>query len=146
MLRVSIPLSSSRISKLVFIASLSATRKASKHGAAKTRQIFIHNHLRVHLQQYRPTGDGYLFPSDRAKAGHITARAVDDYWRKILNSYGYSGFSTHSSRRWVINQLRKANIAIVTIAEAMAIDIATVRKYLDEDPIACKNAIASLSV
>lgn len=93
----------------------SATRKASKHGLAKTRQIFIHDHLRVHLQQYQPVADGYLFSSDRSKAGHITARAVDDYWRKILTSYGYSGYSTHSSRRWVINQLRKAGIAIVTI-------------------------------
>ena len=88
----------------------------------------------------------YLFKSDRSSSGHITARSVDDYWRKILSEYGYRGFSTHSSRRWVINQLRSAGIEIVTIAETMAIDIATVRKYLDEDPVACRKAIATLSV
>ena len=123
----------------------SSTRKSSKHGLASTRQIWIHDELRVHLNLYQPPAAGYLFPS-RSATKHITARAVDDYWRKILTEYGYRGYSTHSSRRWVINQLRSAGIEIVTIAEAMAIDIATVRKYLDHDPVACKNAIATLSV
>lgn len=122
------------------------TRKSSKHGRANTRQIFIHHVLRHALEQYSVPASCYLFPSDRSSAGYITARSVDDYWRKILSEYGYSGFSTHSSRRWVINQLRTSGIGIVTIAETMAIDIATVRKYLDEDPIACKRAIATLSI
>lgn len=124
----------------------SSTRKSSKHGLASTRQIWIHDELRVHLNSYTPASQGYLFPSPRDTNKHLTARAVDDYWRKILNSLGYRGYSTHSSRRWVINQLRSAGIEIVTIAEAMAINIATVRKYLDEDPTACKKAIATLSV
>ena len=121
-------------------------RKSSKHGTAATRQIFIHDVLHQALNSYTPQSQGYLFPSDYSATGHITARAVDDYWRRILTEHGYSGFSTHSSRRWVINKLRAAGIEIVTIAEAMAISIATVRKYLDEDPVACKNAIATLSV
>lgn len=124
----------------------SSTRKSSKHGSAVTRQIYIHPELREHLAAYTPASQGFLFPSSRSATKHITARAVDDYWRKILTEYGYRGYSTHSSRRWVINQLRSAGIEIVTIAEAMAIDIATVRKYLDHDPAACKNAIATLSV
>ena len=122
------------------------TRKASVHGTAQTRQIYIHETLRHALLNYDPPSSGYLFPSAIASTGHITARAVDDYWRNILHSHGYYGFSTHSSRRWVINQLRAAGVEIVTIAEAMAINIATVRKYLDDDPVACKNAIATLSV
>lgn len=124
----------------------SSMRKSSKHGIAVTRQIYIHPELKVHLAAYTPTSQGYLFPSPRDTTKHITARAVDDYWRKILTSLGYRGYSTHSSRRWVINQLRSAGIEIVTIAETMAINIATVRKYLDEDPTACKRAIATLSV
>lgn len=122
------------------------TRKSSKHGRASTRQIYIHDVLRHALKQYDVPTFGYLFPSDRSCSGHITARSVDDYWRKILLEYGYRGFSTHSSRRWVINQLRSAGIEIVTIAETMAIDIVTVRKYLDEDPVACRKAIATLAV
>ena len=123
------------------------TRKSSKHGRANTRQIYIHDVLRHALLQYNaPDSSCYLFKSDRSSSGHITARSVDDYWRKILSEYGYRGFSTHSSRRWVINQLRSAGIEIVTIAETMAVDVATVRKYLDEDPIACRKAIATLSI
>lgn len=124
----------------------SSTRKSSKHGKAKTRQIFIHEDLREHLKQYTPPTQGYLFPSDRSECGHITTRAVDKLWRSILADYGYQGYSTHSSRRWVINQLRLAGIEIVNIAEAMAIDINTVRRYLNDDPVACRNAISTLSV
>ena len=129
-----------------------STRKSSKHGKANTRQIYIHDVLRHALKQYNAPlssclgASRYLFKSDRSASGHITARSVDDYWRKILSEYGYRGFSTHSSRRWVINQLRGSGIEIVTIAETMAIDIATVRKYLDENPVAVRKAIATLSV
>lgn len=125
----------------------SASRKSSKHGLASSRQIYIHPALRVHLENFTTKiNSNYLFPSPRDTTKHITARAVDDYWRRILTTHGYYGYSTHSSRRWVINQLRRAGTEISIIAETMAIDIATVRKYLDEDPVACKNAIASLSI
>lgn len=123
-----------------------STRKSSKHGLAQTRQIYIHPALKVHLENYGHNRSGYLFPSDRSFGGHITARAVDDYWRRILTEHGYYGYSTHSSRRWLINMLRKAGVEIVTIAECLAIDVATVRKYLDDDPVACKNAIAAISI
>lgn len=123
----------------------STTRKASKHGLAQTRQIYIHPELEEHLKNFTPPNNGYLFASN-SKSGHITTRAVDKLWRSILADYGYQGYTTHSSRRWVINQLRKAGIGIVTIAETMAIDVTTVRKYLDVDLVACQNAIATLSV
>ena len=122
------------------------TRKSSKHGAASTRQIFIHDVLRQHLRNYDSPTSGYLFPSDRSSSGHLTWRAVDDYWRKILKRQGYVGFSTHSSRRWIINKLHAAGHSIRRIAEAMAINPNTVNRYLDDDPVACQKAIASLSV
>lgn len=78
----------------------SSTRQSSKHGLAATRQIYIHPELRDHLTGYSHSCDGFSFPSNRTTK-HITARAVDDYWRKILTEYGYRGYSTHSSRRWV---------------------------------------------
>jgi integrase/recombinase XerD len=121
------------------------TRKATKHGRAATRQVAVHPDLAYHLERFNAPLDGWLFPS-RSKSGHISCRAVDKYWRAIFIELGLSGFSTHSSRRWVINQLRKSGTAIVTIAEAMGMNINTVRRYLDHDPVDCARAIATLSV
>ena len=121
------------------------TRKATKHGMAATRQVAVHPELKLHLQNFVPLKNGYLFPSE-SKTGHISRRAVDKYWRSVLNDYGYVGYSTHSSRRWVINQLRSKGIEIVTIAEVMGMNVNTVRHYLDNDENACKNAIATLSI
>lgn len=131
---------------LEFITFGSDIRKSSKHGKASTRQIYIHDVLRQHLINYDPPTSGYLFSSDRSSSGHITWRAVDDYWRKILTKQGYVGFSTHSSRRWIINKLHSAGHSIRRIAEAMAINPNTVNRYLDDDSVACQKAIASLSI
>ncbi len=127
------------------ITFASSTRKSTKHGVAATRQVAVHPDLKYHLERYTPLTQGYLFPT-RSKCGHITTSAVDKYWRCIFADFGLSGYSTHSSRRWVINQLRKSGISIVTIAETMGMNILTVRHYLDDDPIECKRAIATLTV
>ena len=124
----------------------SATRKSTKHGEAATRQVAVHLDLKYHLEKYTPPTHGYLFPSDRSASGHITTSGVDKYWRSIFADFDLSGYSTHSSRRWVINQLRKSGIGIVTIAEAMGMNINTVRYYLDDDPIECAKAIATLTI
>lgn len=121
------------------------SRKGTKHGMAATRQVAIHPDLKLFLSQYTPPKEGYLFPSS-GKEGHITYSGVEKYWRSIFDHYGLIGFSTHSSRRWVINELRKSGIAVVTIAETMGVNIATVRLYLDNNPIECKKAIATLTV
>lgn len=130
------------LSEITFAAN---TRKSTKHGSAATRQVAVHPDLKLFLEQYTPPIQGFLFPTD-SKAGHIQTRAVDKYWRKIFNELGISGFSTHSSRRWVINELRSSGIALVTIAETMGMNIATVRHYLDKDPIEAKRAILGLNV
>ena len=122
------------------------TRKSSKHGAADTRQIVMHDILRAALRNYQPPQSGYLFPSELAVSGHITARAVDDYWRRILEGHGYYGFSTHSSRRWIINKLFALGVRIKIIAKALAITTNTVERYLDSNLIDADKAIASLSV
>ena len=128
-----------------FITFRSSTRKSSKHGQAKTRQVLIHKHLREVLRAYNHPTFGYLFPSN-SLAAHITRRAVDTYWRKILYRHGLSGYSTHSSRRWVINQFRRKGVGIMTIAETMGMTVNTVRHYCDNDPDACSRAISVLSV
>lgn len=124
----------------------STTRKATKHGIATTRQVAIHPDLKLFLEHYKPPKNGYLFSSTSSNSGHITTSAVDKYWRRIFTDLGISGYSSHSSRRWVINQLRKAGIEIVTIAETMGMNVQTVRHYLDDDPTECKRAIATLTV
>ena len=129
-----------------YITFLGSTRKSSKHGIAQTRQVTVHPDLKLHLSSYELPSDRYLFPSPNSRSRHITRRAVDKYWRNILRDYGFNGFSTHSSRRWVINQLRSNGTEISVIAETMAIDINTVRRYLNDNPIACQKAIATLTV
>lgn len=128
-----------------FITFRGKIRKSSKHGRAKTRQVAIHPDLREILQSYELPKSDYLFPSI-GKTGHLTRRAVDDYWRKIFNNLGYNGYSTHSSRRWVINQLKDNGIALLTIAETMNMNINTVKHYCDADNDACVDAISTLKV
>ena len=123
----------------------STTRKATKHGVAATRQVAVHPDLKYHFERYTPPTQGWLFPS-RGKSGHMTTSGVDKYWRAIFADFGLTGYSTHSSRRWVINQLRKTGISSLTIAEVMGMDIATVKHYLDDDPVECAKAIATLSI
>ena len=130
---------------LDMITFAGSTRKSSKHGQAKTRQIFVHDDLRLHLASYNCSNEGYLFPS-RAHFGHITARAIDKMWRGIFVQAGLIGYSTHSSRHWIINKMRSNGVDTSTIADAMAIDVATVRNYLRYDPERAKNAIASIRV
>lgn len=131
---------------LDFITFSGSTRKSSKHGIAKTRQVLIHPDLKEFLQMYSPNPDlYYLFPTE-SHNNHISTQAVDKYWRKIFQDNGLMGYSTHSSRRWVINQLRKNGVALLTIAETMGMTISTVRHYCDLDPEDCSRAIATLTV
>jgi integrase/recombinase XerD len=99
----------------------------------------------MHLLQYRVMDGEYLFPG-RDGNGHITYSAVQKYWQSILTSLGFTGFSTHSSRRWVINQLRRNGVDLMTIGEVMSMNINTVRRYTDNDPVSCDRAIATLSI
>lgn len=122
------------------------TRKSSKHGLAKTRTCAVHPDLKEFLLMYSPNRDlYYLFPTG-SHDNHISTQAVDKYWRKIFEDNGLMGYSTHSSRRWVINQLRKNGVALLTIAETMGMNINTVRHYCDNDPEDCSRAIATLTV
>jgi len=121
------------------------TRKSNRWGAAKDRVVKVHDDLRYHLANYRSDYQGYLFPS-RGVSGHITQNAVDKYWRAIFNDLGIEGYSTHSSRRWVINQLARDGVTVRVIAELMGMAVQTVYHYLDRDPEACDRAIGNLKV
>ncbi len=127
-----------------YITYQAHTRKSTRWGTAKDRRVKVHPDLRVFLQQYTPPSQGFLFPST-GRSGHITRRAVDNYWRKRFADLGFNGFSTHSSRRWLINKLGKTT-RIQIIAEFMQMRIETVRHYLDDDPDACDAAILAVSI
>lgn len=122
-----------------------STRKSSVHGQAATRQIFIHEDLKFHLENYQPPQDGYLFPS-RSKCGHITRKAIDKCWRGIFKQCGLVGYSTHSSRHYIINKLDDAGFNGTTIADALCIDPGTVRSYLRYKGDRAKKAIASIKI
>ena len=122
------------------------TRKGTRWGKAKTREVHLNPMLREFLSNYQAPKTGYLFPSPKSKLGHISVRAVDDYWRVIFLKENLKGYSTHSSRRWLINQLRADGVSIITIAEIMTMTLNTVRHYCDDNPAACKNAILNLAV
>ena len=126
-----------------FITFRCSTRKSTKHRKAKTRQVLVHPSLREALLNYHSPAVGYLFPSHSA-SGHISRRAIDLCWRNIQRANNLEGYSTHSCRRWVINQMRKKGVSVMTIAETMGMRIDTVRHYCDDDPDACKQAILSL--
>jgi integrase len=121
------------------------SRKSSKHGISKSRDVAIHPDLKLQFEQFDHAEDGYLFPTN-SFSGHISPNAVDKYWRGIFKQTNLKGYSTHSSRRHLINQLRQNAVEVVTIAEIMGMSITTVRHYLDEDPIACRNAILNLNL
>jgi integrase/recombinase XerD len=120
-------------------------RKSSKHGVSKSRDVHIHPDLMIQLQHYDVPSGLWLFPTN-SRSGHISPNAVDKYWRKIFCELNLKGYSTHSSRRFLINQLRQNAVEIITIAEIMGMSISTVRHYLDEDPIACKQALMAITI
>ena len=122
------------------------TRKSTRWGQAKTRKVYLNPILREFLSNYQAPKTGYLFPSSKSKLGHISVKAVDSYWRNIFDKENLEGYSTHSSRRWLINILRRQGTSILTIAEIMVMTVNTVRRYCDDDPAACKNAILNLAV
>ena len=122
------------------------TRKSNRWGKANDRIVKIHDNLRLLLEQYQHPKSGFLFPSTSSASGHITRNGVDKYWREIFADLGITGFSTHSSRRWVINQLAKNGVQVRIIAETMGMTVKTVYHYLDRDPEACDRAIGNLAV
>jgi integrase/recombinase XerD len=97
------------------------TRKACQ-GIRNTRQVLIHPDLKSFLASYKPPENGYLFPggcrlADTETEHHLTYRAVDRYWRQQFLKLGldHRGFSTHSTRRWLITQLVNNGVNLKTV-------------------------------
>ena len=130
------------------------TRKARPGGARQTRQVPIHPDLKSFLESYKPETQGYLFPGRGDKANlsmahHITYDSVYQYWQQKFSDLGldHRGFSTHSSRRWLITNLVRNGTdlkTVQTITGHKNVDV--LLGYVGVDSQVCRNALAAVTV
>lgn len=88
-------------------------RKHRPDGTAETTEIPVHQTLKESLERYKPETDSeWLFPSRCGSksigwknAYNILMRATDDA------GFESKGISTHSTRRSMVNKLRKSGVA-----------------------------------
>lgn len=93
------------------------TFRKSTRKDKETRQCPISSGLELRLRAYRPPLIGYLFASPYAIEQHLTDRSADMALRRAIDRAGLSGrgFSTHSTRRGLINRLHNAGTSIKLI-------------------------------
>ena len=130
------------------------TRKARPDGTRETRQVPVHPDLQSYLEFYQPRLDGFLFPGRVTKANlsapkHITYNAVYQYWTKLFADLGidYRGYSTHSSRRWLITNLVHNGTDLKTVQTITGHkNVEVLLSYVGVDSQMCKNALAGVTV
>jgi integrase/recombinase XerD len=129
------------------------TRKARPDGSRQTRQIPIHPTLIDYLKTYKPPENGFLFPGGKnGKSGddtHITTRAIDKYWRSLFVKLGFDkrGFSTHSPRRWLINELDRNGVGAKRIQKITGHkNINVLMGYIETNNEQIKNALSTIEV
>ena len=130
------------------------TRKARPGGTRETRQIPLHPELKSYLESYKPPLEGYLFPGRATKTNlltpkHITYNAVQKFWKTLFAGLGidYRGYSTHSSRRWLITNLVRNGTDIKTVQTITGHkNVNVLLGYVGADTQVCKNALAAVTV
>lgn len=130
------------------------TRKARPGGTRETRQVPLHPELKSFLESYKPPLEGYLFPGRETKANsssnnHITYNAVQKYWKVIFAGLGidHRGYSTHSSRRWLITNLVRNGTDIKTVQTITGHkNVNVLLGYVGADSQVCRNALAAVTV
>ncbi len=82
-----------------------------------TRQCPIAAALDIRLRVYQPPVSGYLFGSITKFGEHISDRAADAAFRRAIERSGLNGlgYSTHSTRRGLINRLHESGISLKVI-------------------------------
>ena len=97
-------------SEIIFPAII---RKHRPDGTAETTQIPVHQILKESLERYKPETDSeWLFPS-RCGTKPICWRNASDILMRASSKAGFEakGISTHSTRRSMINKLRRSGVA-----------------------------------
>ncbi|MEH1981408.1 tyrosine-type recombinase/integrase [Nostoc sp.] len=88
-------------------------RKHRPDGTAETTQIPVHQTLKESLERYQPeTSSEWLFPS-RCGSKPICWKNAYNILMRASGDAGFEakGISTHSTRRSMVNKLRKSGIA-----------------------------------
>ena len=130
------------------------TRKARPDGTRETRQVPVHPDLKSFLHSYKPALEGFLFPGRVTKANlstsqHITYDSVYQYWANKFSDLGidHRGYSTHSSRRWLITELVHNGTDLKTVQTITGHkNVNVLLGYVGADSQVCRNALAAVTV
>jgi integrase/recombinase XerD len=83
----------------------------------ETRQCPIARSLQLRLRTFNPPLSGYLFPSPEIPGQNLSDRAADAAFRRAIARSGLEGlgYSTHSTRRGLINRMHEAGTSLKVI-------------------------------
>jgi integrase/recombinase XerD len=110
----------------------------------ETRQCPIASALELRLKTYQPPQSGYLFPSPLIAGQHLCDRAAHGALQRAMERSGLDGlgYSTHSTRRGLINRLHEAGQSIKVIQSITGHKSLTVLAgYIDVSDLQRRNAI-----
>lgn len=123
-------------------ADITFRKETRKDG--ETRQCPIAKFLQLRLAWYQPPISGYLFPSPEIVGQHLSSRAADAALRRAMKRAGLDrlGFSTHSTRRGLINRMHEAGTSIKVIQSITGHkSLAVLAGYIDVSDSQRRNAI-----
>ncbi|BCL34245.1 hypothetical protein NSMS1_06920 [Nostoc sp. MS1] len=124
----------------------SIIRKHRPDGTAESVEIPVHDNLRESLERFEPGESEWLFPS-RCGTKPICLRNAYDILKRAVERSGMSakGISTHSTRRSLVNRLRKNGTSKSVIRKITGHrDDKGLDPYIDIDIDEVKGAIATL--
>ncbi|OCQ98968.1 integrase [Nostoc sp. MBR 210] len=128
---------------LVFPAII---RKHRPDGTADTVEIAVHENLAESLSRFQPGESAWLFPS-RCGTKPITWRNAYDILKRAAENAGMGtkGISTHTTRRSLVNRLRKNGVDKAVIRKITGHrDNKGLDPYLEVDIDEVRAAIATL--
>ncbi len=122
--------------------------KASKGDSG--RVVPMNKALQIALKEYLAERNGnspYVIVSERSE--RFSANAIAVFFKRLYNSLGFTGCSSHSGRRtFLTNCARKVSQAGGSIRDVMALaghkNLQTTQRYLDQDAEAQKNLVKML--
>lgn len=109
-----------------------------------TRQCPIAKSLEERLRIYQPPKSGYLFTSIVKVESHLSDRAADFALRRAIARAGMDGlgYSTHSTRRGLINRMHGAGTSIKVIQSITGHkSLSVLAGYIDVSDTQRRNAI-----
>jgi integrase/recombinase XerD len=124
-----------------------STRKASKHGIGKTRQLPMSVALKSELEDFHPPKSEWLFPSPKNAGCPILPKSCWAWFYAAVNSAGLGskGFGLHSPRRTLINKLLEAGYSTAVIQSITGHEsLSALQEYLEPSDEVIGKAIDSI--